>query len=107
MRFIRLLPILLLAGFSTHIAAANSLYSFSSVDHTYTDRPLSLGFVFTANTAFTVNSLGYFDATGNGFQSSHQVGLFDSNGNLLTSATLSAGAGDPLTNSFRYTSITP
>jgi hypothetical protein len=83
------------------------LYTFTSANQIFTDQPLTLGFTFTTNNAFTVSSLGWFDATGNGFLSPHTVGIFDANGNLLTSTTLSTGASDSLSGSFRYQSIAP
>lgn len=86
-------------------AFADSLYTFTSANQTFTDQPLTLGFVFTANTAFTVSSLGWFDATENGFLSPHTVGIFDASGNLLASTTLAVGTTDPLTGFFRYQSI--
>ncbi|HEY1214928.1 MAG TPA: DUF4082 domain-containing protein [Bryobacteraceae bacterium] len=89
------------------LAACDSLYSFSSVNQTFSDKSVTLGFVFTANSSFEVDSLGWFDATGQGFSSEHTVGLFDSAGTLLTSVTLSAGTGDSSNGGFRYHSITP
>jgi hypothetical protein len=88
-------------------AHADSLYTFTSANQTFTDQPLTLGFTFTANNAFTVSSLGWFDATGSGFLSPHTVAIFDGNGNLLASTTLSTGASDSLSGSFRYRSIAP
>lgn len=89
------------------LAVCDSLYSFNGANQTYSDDPLTLGFAFTANSSFEVDSLGWFDATGGGFFSQHTVGIFDSTGNLLTSTTLSTGTSDPLIEGFRYGSITP
>ncbi|MGO9176069.1 MAG: DUF4082 domain-containing protein [Desulfobaccales bacterium] len=68
---------------------------------------LSLGWAFTTNSAVTVDALGYYAYQGDAFNTPHTVGIFDSLGDLLTSATLSAGTIDPLTGSFRYVSISP
>lgn len=100
MRYITRFSVLLLAGLAAHLASADSLYTFSSVSNTVTDSPLSLGFAFTADSTFKVSALGWFDATGAGFQSLHTVGIFDASGTLLTSTTLSMGAGNPLSDSF-------
>ena len=71
------------------------------------DSALSLGFSFTTTAAATITSLGYYDDGGDGFATAHEVGVFDSEGNLLASADLSAGTGDQLIGQFRYASITP
>jgi hypothetical protein len=83
------------------------VYSFTSAPIEY-DSQLSLGFTFTTNTDITVYSLGYYDYQGDGFATPHEVGIFDSLGNLLTSTTLSVGTVDALGgNDFRYQAITP
>jgi hypothetical protein len=69
--------------------------------------PFTLGFQFTANSAITVNALGIFDSSQDGLAVSHDVGLWDMGGNLLASTTVASGTADPLTNQFRYHSITP
>ncbi|HVZ61958.1 MAG TPA: hypothetical protein VG892_14335 [Terriglobales bacterium] len=74
---------------------------------TATDNPLSLGFQFTTNVIMTVSRLGYYDDGGDGLLTSHQVGIFDAGGNLVVSATVSAGTADPLVGHFRYVDITP
>ena len=65
--------------------------------------PVNLGTVFTANTNFSVNALGFYyqsDLTG-----SETVGLYDSSGTLLTSTTVTLS--DPVVNGFLFNSITP
>jgi hypothetical protein len=102
--------LLLLAAtslFGAQFAACDSLYSFSSANDTFSDTPLTLGFVFTANSSFEVDSLGWFDATGEGFSTQHTIGLFDSAGTLLGSTTLSSGTSDSIDGGFRYHSIAP
>ncbi|HLK57790.1 MAG TPA: DUF4082 domain-containing protein [Chthonomonadaceae bacterium] len=96
----------LVLGLSHATLAQTSAYSFTTVPISY-DSQLSLGFDFTTNSAVTVSALGYYDYGNDGFLTDHTVGIFDLNGNLLTSTTLLAGTGDPLVNGFRYQAITP
>ncbi|HSU30713.1 MAG TPA: DUF4082 domain-containing protein [Bryobacteraceae bacterium] len=102
--------LLLLAATSllgAQLAVCDSLYSFTSANQTFFDAPATLGFVFTANSSFQVDSLGWFDATGEGFSSQHTIGLFDSAGTLLASTTLSTSTSDTIDGGFRYHSIAP
>jgi hypothetical protein len=55
----------------------------------------------------TVDALGFFDSGGNGLGNSHQVGLWDNNGNLLAQTTIPAGTTASLVGSYRYESIAP
>lgn len=56
-----------------------------------------------------VTHLTFFDNLSDGLAESHEMGLWDSAGNLLTSASISAGTVDPLdaTGKFRAKAITP
>jgi Domain of unknown function (DUF4082)/PEP-CTERM motif len=63
--------------------------------------PYSLGFVFTATSAFAVDALGYYD--NGGLTDVHQVGLYNSSGTLLASATVD-GSGAQM-GFFNYTLI--
>jgi hypothetical protein len=49
------------------------------------------GWAFTISVPVTVTQLGLFDQGNNGFVNSHQVGLWDNAGNLLTSTTIGSG----------------
>ncbi|HEY1415932.1 MAG TPA: PEPxxWA-CTERM sorting domain-containing protein [Caulobacteraceae bacterium] len=69
--------------------------------------PFTLGWEFTVNTTVTVYDLGVFDDSLDGLAVSHDVGIWDSGGALLTSATVAAGTVDPLFANFRYVGITP
>lgn len=71
-----------------------------SVDATY-------GWAFTALANSSITALGVFDALQDGLQSSHAVGLWDSSGTLLGSATVAAGTGNTLMGFFRIASIAP
>jgi hypothetical protein len=65
--------------------------------------PVNLGLVFTANSTFSVDALGIFNQTF--LTSSEQVGLYDSSGNLLATATVALS--DPLVSGYLFHSITP
>lgn len=69
--------------------------------------PFTLGFNFTTNQAITVTHLGLFDDSLDGLVDRHEIGLWDSGGNLLASGFIGAGTVAPLTNQFRYISIAP
>ena len=63
-------------------------------------RPYTLGFTFSTSTTFLIDGLGYWD---NRQPGSHQVGIWDSLGNLLVSTTVLAT--DPVSGHFRYSSV--
>lgn len=54
---------------------------------------------------FFVTQLGVFDAAADGLVNAHQVGLWRTDGTLLTSATVPAGTAAPLIGGFRWVSI--
>lgn len=67
---------------------------------------LVIGTQFTVGNAnVQVNSLGVWDQAGDGFLISHNVGLWNSAGALLASATVPAGTVGTLENTFRYVPI--
>ena len=55
--------------------------------------PYTLGWQFKVNTAIDVTALGVFDSGQDGLVESHDVGIWDSTGNLLVSATVQSGPG--------------
>lgn len=66
------------------------------------------GWEFTVTEAVTVTHLGLWDQGADGFGESHPIGLFRlSDNTLLATGTMSAGAGDPLDDGFRYIEVTP
>jgi len=69
--------------------------------------PFTLGFNFTTTTSFTLDGLGIYDQDGDGLVDSHDVGLWDAGGTLLTSTTVGAGTTGSLISGFRFASITP
>jgi hypothetical protein len=70
----------------------------------------TIGYEFSvaAGQSITVTKLGVFDANtsyynnGAALSVSHMVGIWSSSGTLLTSATVAAGATDPISGAFRY-----
>ncbi len=61
-----------------------------------------VGWGFTANTDLLVTHLGVYDHGDDGLVDAQDVGLYDSSGNLLASASVDAGAGPLAMNSFRF-----
>jgi len=84
---------------------AASLYDFTSAPIQFGEANVTVGFKFTANQNVVINALGFYDQNQDGLSTSHNVGLFDINGNLLTSATVQAGVNSTLDGKFRYESI--
>jgi hypothetical protein len=67
----------------------------------------TLGFSFRANTDIVVTGLALFDSSQDGLVESHEVGLWNSTGTLLTSTTVQAGVGSALEDKFRVETIVP
>jgi hypothetical protein len=88
------------------VASFGAAIEFTDAPVTHDSR-LSLGFEFTTNEAISVTALGYYDDNLDGFLTNHKVGIFDSNGDLLVSAILSAGTSSVLDGHYRYTAIAP
>lgn len=87
-------------------ASATTAYEFTSAPISQ-DAPLSLGFSFTTSSALKVTALGYYDDGGNGLAQSHNVGIFNTLGALVGSATVAAGTAATLDGHFRYVAVTP
>src|SRR5271154_7146963 len=51
----------------------------------------TIGWQFTLSSPVTVTELGFFDATGGGLFDPHPVGIWNSSGTLLGSATVPSG----------------
>ena len=79
---------------------------FNSATMTTDTTSFSNGWDFTTNTPITVNSLGYLDACADGLTGSHEVGIYDSSGQLLGSATVPSGPAGTLNGCFRYVDLT-
>jgi hypothetical protein len=67
--------------------------------------PFTLGWSFTLSKSYIVDALGLFDSGGDGFVDSHDIGLWDSTGNLLVSVTGVTGDTHPFVGGFRYVSL--
>ncbi len=78
--------------------------TFTAPTIDYTNGSWSLGFEFETNRAITVGSLGFYDDSKNDLTQSHDVGIFDSTGNLLVSGTVVPGS--TLVGWFRYVPVT-
>ena len=65
---------------------------------------LTIGWSFTVGPqSVSVTDLGFFDYNGDGLDTAHEVGLWNSSGSLLTSVTVPAGTGGTLVDGFRFT----
>lgn len=67
--------------------------------------PFTLGWQFTTNQQISVTNLGIFDDSLDGLADSYQVGIWNSSGTLLGTATVLSGRADPLVNQFRYAAV--
>ncbi len=67
--------------------------------------PFTLGFSFTANVDAKVTALGIFDDRQDGLVDRYEMGLWDSVGNLMATTIVASGTSSPLTNQWRYSSI--
>jgi hypothetical protein len=81
-------------------ATVNPAVEYTTVSSGSDSRPFTLGYEFTTSVNFTVDALGYWD---DGLVNNHQVGIWDTSGNLLVSTTVLGS--DALTGHFRYHSI--
>ena len=87
-------------------AMASLAVDFSTVTEDGNSGNWCLGFQFNTNDyPLRVTHLGFYDDGKNGLTESHDVGIFDSVGNLVVSTTVEPGA--PLTGWFRFYGITP
>jgi hypothetical protein len=69
----------------------------------YTNGNWSLGWRFTVTDTVVASALGFYDDKGDGFKSSHAVGIFKDAGTLIGWTTVTNA--DPLDGHFRYHSI--
>jgi len=67
--------------------------------------PFTLGWTFTTNSALVVDELGLFDDSQDGLAESHDLGLWDEGGTLLTSGTIGSGTSGTLIANFRYVDV--
>lgn len=67
----------------------------------------NIGWRFDVLAPITVDGLGWFDDAGDGLILSHQIGLWNSAGTLLATATVGSGTGAPLVGQFRTVGVAP
>jgi uncharacterized protein (TIGR03437 family) len=69
-------------------------------------RPFVIGYEFSVSVPTTVTGLGYLDASAAGLNESHMVGIFKaSDGTMLLSTNVPAGAGAPFVDGFRISPV--
>ncbi len=84
---------------------AAAVYDFASAPIQFGEANVTVGFKFTANQNLTVSALGFYDDKQDGLNSSHDVGIYDLSGTLLTSTSIASGTSAGLDGKFRYSSI--
>ena len=95
---------------STTLTVTADVYYATNVDvtgleNTWYEGTFGAEFQVGSN-SFTVVKLGVFDKDGDGLLNSYVVGIYDTSGNLLASATVPAGTAAPLEQGFRWASLT-
>jgi len=100
-----LLAVCASSTYSAQILAAPALSFTGGSDTLNLSGTFIYGWEFDVFSDTTVSQLGYFDFENNGLAESHDIGIWNSVGDLLTSATIAAGTGAPLIDGFRYTDI--
>ena len=87
-------------------AAGIPAYEWSTDTVQSTDGSWVFGIDFQVNGSnISVSGLGYYDDNGNGFIDNHEVGMYDSVGNLLASGVVTSA--DSLIGHSRYIAISP
>lgn len=86
-------------------ASADVAWEWSTTTNSGTAGSYSIGAQFNITASYTVRYLGFYDDLGDGLTQSHAVGIWDSDQNLLTTATVVSG--DPLIGHFRWAAVTP
>jgi len=64
----------------------------------------TLGYEFSLSNTSIIDALGSYDQNGDGLNGTYNIGLWDTSGNLLRTASVS-GSGNPLVSSFRWADI--
>jgi hypothetical protein len=78
----------------------NPAVEYSTTGTLNDSRPFTLGYEFTTSVTLDINALGYWV---DGLGHNHQVGIWDSTGNLLASTTVLST--DPIQGHFQYDAI--
>lgn len=92
-------------GLGSALQAQAAAINLTTPGQEYGGGQYTLGFEFTVNSNSTITSLGIYDSGADGLGARGQIGLWDTAGNLLTSATVPAGTSGELDGLFRYVSI--
>jgi len=92
---------------SAGTAAASSAISLVTPGDLYSGDGITLGFEFSVLTHQSVTALGAFDDNNDGLKGRAEVGLWDTDGNLLLSTFVPAGTVGTLDGGFRFQSVTP
>ncbi len=87
------------------LALDTPAYSVTGSDFFGSDRPVTVGFKFTAESASNLTALGYHDEGLDGLFNAHDVGLYDLSGTLLSSATVPGGTTGDLIGEYRYVTL--
>ena len=83
--------------------AANAPAYAITGDNTYIgDRPVTTGFIFTAQQDATLTGLGFHDYALDGLNFAHDVALYSMTGTVLATATVAAGTTAALMGEYRY-----
>ncbi len=85
-------------------AQAGMAVDFADPTTDATNGSWSRGWAFTVNEAVEVLALGFYDDQKNGLTESHEIGIFDSNQQLIVSGIVTPN--DPLQSWWRWTNVT-
>lgn len=67
--------------------------------------PYTTGWTFTPNASVSVTDLGLYDIGSDGLVASHQIGLWNGAGLLVTTGTVASGMSAPVQNGWRYVDV--
>jgi hypothetical protein len=92
----------------TAFTASASVITFNpATGGTGANQGQTVGWQFNVLTPISVTNLEWYDSTGSGLSTAHEVGIWNPAGVLLTSILIPAGAAAPLDGMFRFESILP
>jgi len=100
----------LMLGFSIYAEppAQAAAIDLTQIDFEFDGSPWTLGWKFSVNSPYTVDSLSVYDSDQDGLAGSAQVGLWlASGGSPLVQTTVASGIGGELDGYFRYADIAP
>ena len=108
-RFVSSLALAFSLGVSVWSGSAQAAaINLTEVDFEFDSSPWTLGWKFSVNSPYAVDSLGVYDSGQDGLVGSAQVGLWlASGGNPLVQTTVASGTAGELDGYFRFTAIAP